>query len=286
MGEALSNMLNTTLGSGSVLVYVILFAGGVVAGFTPCVYPVLPLTVGYVGSQASGKKAMAFVLSLSLVLGMAFVYAVVGVVFAAVGTPFGMIMGKGWVLYAIAMFFILMSLFLMDVFTFPAPRFLSGLNAKVGTSRRGVLGALVVGGVSGLVVGPCTGPILAGVLAYIVAGLKEAEGLAYVGQVLGGGLKLFVFGLGQGSLILLCGTFAGLLTRLPKAGQWMVTLKKGFALIILLGASLMLVYVGQNSDFPQLSRLLAAAEGGDRSEATQTEPSTQQGEFGGDEFLD
>ena len=87
-------------------------------------------------------------------------------------------------------------------------------------------------------------------------------------QVLSGGLKLFLFGLGQGTLIVLCGVFAGLLARLPKSGQWMVTLKKGFAMLVIAGASLLLVYTGQGTDFPDLTRLLAAAEGG----ATGEEP--------------
>jgi len=195
-------------------------------------------------------------------------------------------MGKGWFVFAVAMFFVLMSLFLLDVFSFPALGFLSGLSESA-RHRKGILGALLVGGVSGLIVGPCTGPILGVALGYIGIGLKEAHGIGYVGRVLGGGLKLFVFGIGQGALILLCGTFTGVLSRLPKAGQWMVVVKKAFGVLVLLGACVLLIFVGQNTDFPAVTDLLGGRSGGPTQNETESsqeqEPPT---DFGGDEFLD
>ena len=285
MIEWLTQMLRDAVVSGSPLLYVLVFAGGVAASFTPCTYPVLPLTVGYIGNTAGGSKSRGFVLSLALVAGMALVYAVVGTVFAALGMQFGAIWANGWAVFAIAWFFILMSLFLMDVFTFPVPKFLQRLQGK-GGGRRGVLGAFVVGGVSGLVVGPCTGPILAIVVVAVSTTLKQAEGLAFVGQALSGGLKLFLFGLGQGALILLCGTFAGLLSRLPKSGRWMVTLKKGFAMLVMAGASLLLVYAGQATDFPDLTQFLADAEAPAAGSVEQAPTPADGSVFGGDEFLD
>jgi len=260
MSEWLRQILESSISSGSALVYLLVFAGGVVAGFTPCIYPVLPLTVGYIGGAARGRKGHAFLLSLSLVSGMALVYAVIGTIFAAAGIQFGAIWANGWAVFAIAWFFILMSLFLMDVFPFPVPKFLQNLRARTG-ARSGLAGAFIVGGVSGLVVGPCTGPILAVVLVAVATTLQRAEGAAFILQALNGGLKLFLFGLGQGALILLCGTFAGFLALLPKSGKWMVAVKKGFALLILIGASLILVFVGQATDFPELTGFLAGAEG-------------------------
>ena len=285
MVEQLADLLNSAVTSGSLLVYVLVFAGGVLASFTPCTYPVLPLTVGYVGNMAGGRKGHGFVLSLVLVFGMASAYAVVGTIFAVLGMQFGAIWANGWAVFAIAWFFILMSLFLMDVFPFPVPKFLQNLRAKTG-NRQGYIGAFAVGGVSGLVVGPCTGPILAIVIVAVSTTLKNTSGLAYIWQVANGGLKLFLFGLGQGALILLCGTFAGLLAYLPKSGKWMVTVKKTFAMLVLAGASLILVYTGQATDFPDLTRLLASTE----SKATkipQASPQpTRESQFGGDEFLE
>ena len=282
MSQWLTQMLSDAVASGSLMLYVLVFVGGLAASVTPCTYPVLPLTVGYIGNTAGGSKGKGFLLSLALVFGMALVYAVVGTVFAALGMQFGAIWANGWAVFAIAWFFIVMSLFLLDVFTFPVPKFLQRLQGQ-GGRRQGVLGAFLVGGVSGLVVGPCTGPILAIILVAVSTTLRQAEGLGFVLQALSGGLKLFLFGLGQGALILLCGTFAGLLSRLPKSGQWMVTLKKGFAMLVMAGASLLLVYVGQATDFPSLTQFLADTE----SVAAEPAPEPVSGEgFGGDEFLD
>lgn len=281
MTEWIEETLRNAIDSGSIVIFFLVFAGGVLASFTPCIYPVLPLTVGYIGNMADGKRGKGFFLSLALVLGMAFVYAVVGTVFAAVGLQFGTIWANGWAVFAIAWFFILMSLFLMDVFTFPVPNFLERMGAA-GGKRQGLLGAFVVGCVSGLVIGPCTGPILAIVIVAVSTTLEQAEGFGFVLQSLSGGAKLFLFGLGQGALILLCGTFAGLLSHLPKSGQWMVRLKRGFAVLVLVGASLLLVYVGQATSFPDLTRLLADTE----PIATEEADTNTGGGFAGDEFLD
>ena len=284
MSEWLTQTLDSALASGSLLVYVLIFAGGVMASFTPCTYPVLPLTVGYVGNAAGGSKGKGFLMSLALVFGMALVYAVVGTIFAAIGMQFGAIWANGWMVFAIAWVFILMSLFLMDVFTLPMPKFLQNLRGTSG-KRRGLFGAFVVGAVSGLVVGPCTGPILAIVVVAVATTLQQAEGFAFVFQALTGGLKLFVFGLGQGTLILLCCTFAGFLSHMPKSGQWMIRLKKGFALLVLAGASLVLVYVGQATDFPNLTQLLAQAEDTAVEAPEKTAPPAGESRFRGDEFL-
>jgi len=258
------------------MVYLFAFTGGVA---------VLPLTVGYIGSAAGGSKSRGFLLSLALVFGMAVVYAVVGTIFAGIGVQFGAIWANGWIVFAIAWFFILMSLFLLDVFPFPVPKFLQNLRAK-SPNRQGLLGAFLVGSVSGLVIGPCTGPILAIIVVAVATTLQQAEGMGVIWQALGGGMKLFFFGLGQGALILLCGTFAGLLAHLPKSGRWMAGLKKGFAVLIMAGASLLLVYVGQATSFPDLTRLLASTERTATDLVEEPSEPAASTDFGGNEFLD
>lgn len=260
MSESLARLLTETLASGSWLVYAILFLSGVVTSFTPCTYPVLPLTVGAIGGLSRGSRLRGFSLSVALVLGMAFVYAVVGTVFAALGMQFGALWGSGWVVYLIALFFILMSLFLLDVFSFPTFGVFEGLRSRVDARKSGWLGMLLVGGVSALIVGPCTGPILAVILGYITLSLSSSTGFAFWAQVLNSGFQFFLFGLGQGTLIVLCGTFAGFLAVLPGSGAWLVQVKKAFALMILLASTLLLVYVGQGTDFPDLISLLASLE--------------------------
>ena len=259
MIEQIRHLLEEAFRQDSFRLYFLMFGGGLLATLTPCIYPVLPLTVGYIGNQAGANRLRAFLLSLSLVTGMAAVYAVMGGIVAAVGGTFGSIMGNGWVLYAIAIFYLMMGLFLLDAFPFPIPVFVSRLQTK-SANRKGVLGAFVIGGVSGLIVGPCTGPILAVALGAIALTLKNVHGIDYILQVVKGGILLFLFGFGQGALILLAGIFTGFISKLPKAGAWMETVKKGFALLIIIAASLLFVFVGQNTDFPSLTRLLASSE--------------------------
>ncbi len=258
MIEQVQFLLEEAFRQDSLTLYVLMFGGGLIASLTPCMYPVLPLTVGYLGSQAADNRPRIFFLSLSLVTGMAIVYAVLGSTVAAVGGTFGSIMGNGYVMYAIALFYLLMGLFLLDAFTLPTPQFFSRLQAR-SANRKGLLGAFVIGGVSGLIVGPCTGPILAVAMAAITLTLKDVQGTAYLLQVVKGGLLLFLFGFGQGALIILAGAFAGFLSRLPKAGAWMERVKRGFAFVIIVMATLLFVFVGQNTDFPSLTGALAGA---------------------------
>ena len=259
MIEQIQNLLVEAFRQDTVGLYFLMFGGGLFASVTPCTYPVLPLTVGYIGNQAGPNRLRAFLLSLFLVTGLATVYAVLGGIVAAVGGTFGSIMGKGWVLYAIAMYYMIMGLFLLDVFHLPTPEFFSRLHAKSANSK-GILGAFVIGGVSGLIVGPCTGPILAVALGAIALTLQNVHGVDYALQILKGGILLFLFGFGQGALILLSGSFTGFILKLPKAGTWMEVVKKGFALSIIIAASLLFVFVGQNTDFPSLTRFLASSE--------------------------
>lgn len=259
MVEQIQRLLEEAFRQDTIGLYFLMLGGGLFASVTPCTYPVLPLTVGYIGNQAGANRLRAFLLSLSLVTGLAAVYAILGAIVAAVGGTFGSIMGNGLVLYAVALYFLIMGLFLLDVFRVPTPGFVSRLHAKSANSK-GIFGAFVIGGVSGLIVGPCTGPILAVALGAIALTLKTAHGVDYALQIVKGGVLLFLFGFGQGALILLAGTFTGFILKLPKAGAWMEAVKKGFALSIILAASLMFVFVGQNTDFPSLMRLLASTE--------------------------
>ena len=256
MIEQTQTILQEAFQQDSLSLYFLMFSGGLLAALTPCTYPILPLTVGYIGNQATSNRMAAFYLSLALVTGLATVYAVLGVIIAAVGGTFGSIMGNGWALYTIATFYLIMGLFLLDVFQFPVPSFFSWLQVK-SANRKGILGAFVIGCVSGLIVGPCTGPILAVALGAIALTLKRVYGLVYAWQIVKSGILLFLFGLGQGTLILLAGIFTGFISKLPKAGAWMETVKRSFALLIIIAASLLFVFVGQNTDFPNLTRFLA-----------------------------
>ena len=259
MIDQIHHLLEEAFREGSLRLFLLMYAGGVLAALTPCTYPMLPITVGYIGNQAGGKRGKAFTLSLSLVTGLAAVYAVLGGVVAAAGGTFGSLMGNGWALYLIALFFLMMGLFLLDVFHFPTPQFFSGLQTAW-ADRGGILGAFLVGAVSGLIICPCTGPILAVALGAMALTLKNMHGMEYLLQIAKSGILLFLFGFGQGTLILLAGIFTGFLAKLPRAGAWMEGIKKGFALLTIVSASFLFVFVGQNTDFPSLTQILAGSK--------------------------
>jgi len=259
MLEYMHNFIQEAFRQDSIMIYFLMFGGGILSSFTPCVYPALPLTVGYIGNQASDNRMRAFILSLSMVTGLGFVYSIFGITISAVGGTYGSIMGNGLLMYSIAIFFIMMSLFMLDVVNIPNPQFISRLQFK-SANLKGLLGAFVVGCISGLIIGPCTGPILAVALGAIAITLKKAQGVDYAVHVLKSGVQLFLFGFGQGTIIILAGVMTGFISKLPKAGRWMETIKKGFAFIIIISASLFLVFIGQNTDFPNLINFFSKAE--------------------------
>ena len=248
--DSLSQVLDSQLARGSVLAIGAAFLFGVFVGFTPCVYPILPITVSYIGGIAHKRKLSGLFYSLIYVLGMALVYSTIGIIVAAVGGRIGAMWNNGWVLLALANFFILLALWQLKVIRIPIPQFIKGSGSK----RGGVLGALSVGAASGLVVGPCTFPGLAAMVALISAG---AEGGA-TGSLLFGAAAMFAYSLGLGSLIVICGTFSGLLSSLPRSGKWLNVVEKVFALLLILAAEFFLISLGQHSKFPSLISLVAA----------------------------
>lgn len=231
--QNLMGSLDTYLHTGSVLAYAAVFVGGAFISFTPCVYPVLPITVGYIGGRSQGSRAKGFALSLSYVLGMAVTYAALGTAAAMTGSVFGQTAASPVANLAIGNICILMALSMLDVFHVPMPAFLSGASA--GKKRSGVLGAFAMGIASGFVVGPCTAPVLGALLVYV--GARQ--------NILFGASLLFVFALGMGILLLAAGTFSGVLANLPKSGRWTETVRKGFGLLLILAGEYFFLEAGK-----------------------------------------
>jgi len=214
----------------AVLAFIAVYLGGVLVSFTPCVYPIAPIIVAYIGARAESSRARSLLLSIIYVLGMSVTYTVLGAVSALTGQLFGQIQSSPWTYLIVANICIVLGLTMLDAITIPMPAFAAG-----STPRKGMLGSFVVGATSGLIMGPCTTPVLGVLLAYVAARQNVVYGMGL----------LFVFSLGMGTLLVILGTFSGALSSLPKAGVWMVYIKKAFGVIMLGLAEYFLITAGQ-----------------------------------------
>lgn len=204
--------------SGLLWSFVLMFLAGLGASLTPCVYPMIPITMAIIGAKGGGR-AKGFVLSLALVLGMAVTYTTLGVVAAKSGAAFGAFAQKPSFLIPVSLIFAVFALSLFGAFEIRLP---AGLAAKLqgDGSRSGLGGAFIMGLVLGPLSAPCVGPIVGSVLV----------GIAQHGQVWLGASQLFVFSLGMGVLFLAVGTFSA---GLPRSGDWLTRLKQGMGLVVL-----------------------------------------------------
>jgi thiol:disulfide interchange protein DsbD len=219
-GYALSQSLHGRLEAGSLSAVLVVFAAGVLTSFTPCVYPMIPVTVTYIGGASGGDRRRAVGLSLTYVLGLAIVYAALGVAAALVGKIFGEFTRTPWVYGIVGVIIAALGLSMLDVI--PLPPLLGGVQTA-GSRRGGYLGALLIGTAAGFVAAPCTAPVLGLLLAYV----------GNTRDVVWGGTLLLVFALGLSLLLMLLGMFSGLLSSLPRAGGWMSVVKKCFGVAML-----------------------------------------------------
>lgn len=228
-------------------VLLLVFIAGLLSSLTPCVYPLIPITIGIFGARQASSKLHGFLLSLTYVFGIALTYAIMGVIAASVGTVFGSAMQNPWLLGGIAVLFFALGLSSLGVFDFRLP---GGLQNKLGQAGGvGFGGAFVMGLVAGIIAAPCVGPIVAGILLY-VAGQQD--------MVLGFVL-LLVYALGMGVLFLVLGTFSSLLNKLPRAGTWMEGVKTLFGIVFIAMAIYYLRFLipGLNTAIDGLWRLIA-----------------------------
>ncbi|MDZ4678066.1 MAG: protein-disulfide reductase DsbD [Oligoflexia bacterium] len=214
------------LARGKFWVYVFVFIGGFLTSLTPCIFPMIPITISIIGARAAqNKKSRAFSLSVAYVLGIGFTYSALGVVAATTGALFGSLLSNIWVVSFIALVFIAMGLSMLGFFELQVPAILRNKfgNAQTGT---GLPGAFAAGLFAGIVASPCIGPVLVSILTYV----------AQTADVTFGFTLLFTFAMGMGILFIVLGTFSGLLTKIPKAGGWMESTKFIFGLTFIIMA--------------------------------------------------
>ena len=216
-GYALSQTLQGQLESGSIGAVLVVFAAGVLTSFTPCVYPMIPVTVTFIGTASSGSRRRAVTLSVMYALGLASLYAALGVVAALFGQTFGNISQNLWINLGVGVVLGVFAAAMLGWIVIPVPGF-AGKVQSGGVKKGGHLGAFAVGVAAGFVAAPCTAPVLGFLLAYV----------AQTRDVAWGGSLLFVFALGLSFLLMLLGIFSGMLSNMPKAGRWMNTVKLVF----------------------------------------------------------
>lgn len=216
----------------------LVFLAGVLTSLTPCVYPMIPITAALVGGQAADgvapRRGHAAVLTFSYVLGVALLYAAVGLFAGLTGTLFGSVSTNPWLYFFMANVLVIAALAMLDVIPVRLPASLLTRVSAVGKSGR-ASGAFAMGAVSGLVAAPCSAPVMAAVLTWVTLTQNAVLGFVY----------LFVFSLGMCSLLVLVGLSAGSVSRLPRAGVWMVRVKRLFALIMFGVAEYYLIEMGK-----------------------------------------
>lgn len=251
--DSLSRLLMAEGGSLSVsqglFAVLIAYFGGILSSLTPCVYPMIPITVSVVGGIGSVRRAWPEVAGrgLAYVGGMAVVYSFLGVLAGLTGKVFGTLTNtSGWYI-GLGIVMTLAALIMLDVIQFDPLVWWESLKRRFGKVPRHahptplerkeltLLGSFTLGASSGFIAAPCTTPVLTSILAFIAKT-----------QSIGLGLSLMLsFSLGLGTLLLVIAFFAGAVQVLPRSGNWMKTIKILSGLLLLAFAQYLIYKAGQ-----------------------------------------
>ena len=196
----------------------LVFLAGLALNLTPCVYPLIPITVGFFSRQSEGKTSRTFGLALAYVLGMSVTYSALGVFAALSGSLFGSWLQKPAVLVVIALVVLALALSMFGLYEIQAPHFITDRTG----SKGGVLGALTMGLFVGFVAAPCIGPFVLSLLTYVAQ-----QGSAPLGFGL-----FFTLAMGLGLPYLVLGTVSGSLKAMPRSGEWMIAVRKVFGFVL------------------------------------------------------
>ncbi|MFH0922051.1 MAG: cytochrome c biogenesis protein CcdA [Fibrobacterota bacterium] len=196
-----------------------LFLAGLGLNLTPCIYPVIPITLSFFTSQSGASRHRLLLLSGAYVLGIALMYSSLGTLAALTGSMLGAWLGHPAVVFTVAGLFVLLALSMFGFYEIRLPAFLT----VFGMGRRGASGAVFMGLVVGVVAAPCVGPVTAGLLLYV----------AQKGSPLFGFASFFALSLGLGAPYFALGMLSGSLHRLPRSGGWMVWVKRFFGVVLL-----------------------------------------------------
>ncbi len=198
----------------------LLFVLGLGLNLTPCVYPLIPITIGFFGGQSEGRTSRLAIMGGLYLLGISLTYSIIGVVTALSGTLFGALLQNPYVVLFIVLIFFLLSLSMFGLYDIKVPDF---LMKKLGTSPGGYFGAFFMGLTMGIVAAPCIGPVVVSLVTIVAA---EHDPLL-------GFLRFFFLSIGLGAPYFVLALFSGKIKQLPRAGLWMESVKHIFGLVML-----------------------------------------------------
>ena len=216
--------ISVYLSNISAMTYLMVFIAGIATSVTPCVYPLIPIIVGVIGSSQAKSRWRNFVLSSSYVLGMALTFSILGMAAAITGRLFGELQTNPIAHIIVGSIIILFALALLDVV--PLPTFLlHRIGAGKIVKGSSAFPVFLMGFASGFIAAPCTAAVLGALLTYVATTQNTIFGFTL----------LFTFAIGMGTLLVLIGTFTGILAAIPKSEKFMRIVQKviAFAMILL-----------------------------------------------------
>ncbi len=216
-----------------ILSYFSVFFAGVMMSFTPCLYPVMPITASFIaGMNTNGTMFKGFILSLLYVFGLSVSYCSMAVVAALTGKVFGQLQNSPIVYIINANVLIFFAFVMFDIIKFPTLNIGKG-NIKL--HRKGIFSVILFGMTAGMIVGACSVPILGALLMYIASRHNIWYGISL----------MFVFSYGVGFSLILVGTFTSILNYMPRAGVWMGFIKRLCGAVLLGFGEYFLIQTGR-----------------------------------------
>jgi thioredoxin:protein disulfide reductase len=205
---------------GMFVALLIIFVIGLGLNLTPCVYPLIPITISYFGAQVSGNKGKKVLMAFVYILGMSVTYSVLGLVAALTGGVFGSLLQSPIVVAVLVLIFIALALSMFGVYEIRIPQSLANVSGK---NRQGYFGTAIMGLTVGFIAAPCIGPLVLSLLVYV----------GQMGSPFLGFIMFFILSLGLGFPYIFLALFSSSITKLPRSGEWMEGVKIIFGLMML-----------------------------------------------------
>ena len=214
-------------GRSLAVILILVFLGGIALNLTPCVYPIIPITISYFVTQANSRRARLFG-ALAYWMGMVIMYTFLGVFASLSGGILGQALTSSWVIMFLVVVFLALAASMLGFWEIKMP---GKLNQLAATNRSGISGALLMGLTVGILAAPCLGPFVLGLMTHVASS----------GSIAYGALLFFVFSLGLGLPLTILAFFSSAINNLPGAGAWMVWVRKFFAVVLIV----MAIYIAQ-----------------------------------------